>query len=77
MMLEDSQQVISMLVAAGFELKSVLTATENGFGKRTPIAEYTRHGQRATKRVLIAIQTSGAQSAAVAAVLVEEKTRSC
>ena len=23
----------------------MLTATENGYGKRTPIAEYTRHGR--------------------------------
>jgi len=36
--------------------KSVLTATENGFGKRTPIAEYTRHGRGG--QGLIAIQTS-------------------
>jgi DNA gyrase subunit A len=34
----------------------VLTATENGYGKRTPIAEYTRHG-RGTQG-MIAIQTS-------------------
>ena len=33
-----------MLVAED-EDQSVLTATENGFGKRTPIAEYTRHGR--------------------------------
>ena len=34
--------------------RRVLTATENGYGKRTPIAEYTRHG-RGTKG-MIAIQ---------------------
>ncbi len=71
MMLEDSQQVISMLVAVQDEPKSVLTATENGFGKRTPIAEYTRHG-RGTKG-MIAIQTSERNGRVVAAVLVEEK----
>ena len=37
----------------------MLTATENGFGKRTPIAEYTRHG-RGTQG-MIAIQTTRAQ----------------
>ena len=37
MTLEDGQRVISMLVAAD-ELDSVLTATENGYGKRTAIA---------------------------------------
>jgi DNA gyrase subunit A len=40
------------------EQQSVLTATENGFGKRTPITEYTRHG-RGTKG-MIAIQTPSA-----------------
>ena len=33
-----------MLVAED-ESRRVLTATENGYGKRTPIAEYTRHGR--------------------------------
>ncbi|MCM2309541.1 MAG: DNA gyrase subunit A [Sulfuritalea sp.] len=68
MMLEDDQQVISMLVADS-EDYSVLTATENGFGKRTPIAEYTRHG-RGTKG-MIAIQTSERNGKVVAAVLAE------
>jgi DNA gyrase subunit A len=66
MMLEDEQQVISMLVADS-EDYSVLTATENGYGKRTPIAEYTRHG-RGTKG-MIAIQTSERNGKVVAAVL--------
>ena len=68
MMLEDGQTVISMLVADS-ENYSVLTATENGFGKRTPIAEYTRHG-RGTKG-MIAIQTSERNGKVVAAVLVQ------
>ncbi len=70
MMLEDGQRVISMLVA-GDESKSVLTATENGFGKRTPITEYTRHG-RGTKG-MIAIQTSERNGKVVAAVLADER----
>ncbi|MCM5570040.1 DNA gyrase subunit A [Burkholderiaceae bacterium FT117] len=70
MNLEDGQQVISMLVA-GDETQSVLTATENGFGKRTPIGEYTRHG-RGTKG-MIAIQTTERNGKVVAAVLVDEK----
>ena len=49
-------------------LGSVLTATENGFGKRTPIAEYTRHG-RGTKG-MIAIQTTERNGKVVAAALV-------
>jgi DNA gyrase subunit A len=47
---------------------SVLTATENGYGKRTPIAEYTRHG-RGTKG-MIAIQTTERNGKVVAAALV-------
>ena len=70
MMLEDGQSVIAMLVAENEE-QSVLTATENGFGKRTPIAEYTRHG-RGTKG-MIAIQTSDRNGRVVAATLVTEK----
>jgi len=70
MMLEDGQTVIAMLVASDEE-QSVLTATQNGFGKRTPIAEYTRHG-RGTKG-MIAIQTSDRNGKVVAATLVTEK----
>ena len=67
MMLDDGQHVIAMLVAED-ELLSVLTATENGFGKRTPIGEYTRHG-RGTKG-MIAIQQSERNGRVVAATLV-------
>jgi len=48
----------------------VLTATENGYGKRTPIAEYTRHG-RGTKG-MIAIATSERNGRVVAATLVHD-----
>lgn len=67
MQLEEGQQVIAMLVAED-EQQSVLTATQNGYGKRTPIAEYTRHG-RGTKG-MIAIQTSERNGKVVAATLV-------
>ncbi len=69
MQLEEGQSVICMLAAKG-EHQSVLTATENGYGKRTPIAEYTRHG-RAT-RGMIAIQTSERNGKLVGAVLVDD-----
>ena len=84
MNLGEGHQVIAMLVAPaeaaeGAEVaavdtngvaipSSVLTATENGFGKRTPIAEYTRHG-RGTKG-MIAIQTTERNGKVVAAALV-------
>ncbi|AKD25919.1 DNA gyrase, A subunit [Polynucleobacter duraquae] len=84
MNLGEGHQVIAMLVAPaeaaeGAEAavvdpnglaipNSVLTATENGFGKRTPIGEYTRHG-RGTKG-MIAIQTTERNGKVVAAALV-------
>ena len=67
MMLEDGQGVIAMLVAED-EQQSVLTATQNGYGKRTSITEYTRHG-RGTKG-MIAIQQSERNGKVVAATLV-------
>jgi len=67
MQLEADQSVIALLVAED-ETQSVLTATENGFGKRTSITEYTRHG-RGTKG-MIAIQTSERNGKVVAACLV-------
>ena len=67
MMLEEGQGVIAMLVAED-EQQSVLTATVNGYGKRTPIGEYTRHG-RGTKG-MIAIQQSERNGKVVAATLV-------
>ena len=67
MMLEEGQSVIAMLVAED-EQQSVLTATENGYGKRTNITEYTRHG-RGTKG-MIAIQQSERNGKVVAATLV-------
>ena len=67
MMLEEGQNVIAMLVAED-EQQSVLTATQNGYGKRTSIDEYTRHG-RGTKG-MIAIQQSERNGKVVAATLV-------
>jgi DNA gyrase subunit A len=67
MMLDPGQSVIAMLVAED-ETQSVLTATENGYGKRTSIVEYTRHG-RGTKG-MIAIQQTERNGRVVAATLV-------
>ncbi len=67
MMLDDGQGVIAMLVAED-EQQSVLTATTHGYGKRTSITEYTRHG-RGTKG-MIAIQQSERNGKVVAATLV-------
>jgi DNA gyrase subunit A len=56
-----------MLVAED-EDQCVLAATENGYGKRTPIVEYTRHG-RGTKG-MIAIQQSSRNGQVIGAALV-------
>ena len=82
MYLDDGQQVIALLVAPNEDERrhgmgstevrqSVLTATANGYGKRTPIDEYTRHG-RGTKG-MIAISTSERNGKVVAATLVDVK----
>jgi DNA gyrase subunit A len=68
MKLALKQQVISLLVAEN-EQQSVLTATENGYGKRSPIEEYTRHG-RGTQG-MIAIKASPRNGKVVAATLVD------
>jgi DNA gyrase subunit A len=76
MNIDDGQSVIAMLVAEADDgsgnvepgAQSVLTATENGYGKRTHISEYTRHG-RGTKG-MIAIQQSERNGKVVAATLV-------
>src|SRR4051812_38624226 len=69
MRLGDGQRVVCML-AANNESKRVLTATEKGYGKRTPIAEYPRHGRGG--QGVIAIQTSERNGAVIGAVLVVE-----
>ena len=69
MRLTEAGKVIALLVAEN-EQQSVLTATENGYGKRTSIIEYTRHG-RGTKG-MIAIQASARNGKVVAATLVTE-----
>jgi DNA gyrase subunit A len=67
MKLQKGQRVISLLTAADENL-SVLTATENGYGKRTLVSEYTRHG-RGTQGI-IAIDCSERNGKLVAAQLV-------
>jgi len=67
--LPEDARVISLLVSDSEEAQ-VLTATENGYGKRTPIADY-RKCRRGTQGV-IAIDTSERNGSLVAATLVVE-----
>jgi DNA gyrase subunit A len=66
---DGSRRVVCMLVAKD-EKQTVLTATENGYGKRTPISEYTKHGRGGLG--MAAIQASERNGALVGAVLVDD-----
>ena len=61
-------RVIALLIAEN-EAQSVLTATENGYGKRTPVGDYSRHGRGG--QGVIAISTSARNGKVVAATLVD------
>ncbi len=67
--LSGDARVIALLIADD-EAQSVLTATENGYGKRTPVGEYSRHGRGG--QGVIAISTSARNGKVVAATLVDE-----
>ena len=70
MKLGDEQKVLSLLVADNHQ-ESVLVATENGFGKRTVLADF-RHSGRGTQGV-IAIAASERNGKVVAARLVTDE----
>ena len=69
MRLGEDARVVCMLVAKD-ESGTVLTATEMGYGKRTPVAEYTRHDRGG--QGMIAIQASERNGPLVGAVLVDD-----
>ncbi len=75
--LKEGQKVISLIVISESDLeegteenRKILTATENGFGKRTDVSAYTVQGRGG--QGLIAIQTSERNGDAIGAVLVNE-----
>ena len=67
MTLAEGERVVTMIVA---DVGDILTATERGYGKRTPLDDYPRKG-RGTQGV-IAIQTSDRNGALVGALQVTE-----
>jgi DNA gyrase subunit A len=69
MKLQAKQQVLSLLIAED-DRQTVLVATENGYGKRTVLADF-RHSGRGTQGV-IAIATSARNGKVVAAKLVND-----
>ncbi len=66
--LQEDERVVSLIVPE--EEGDILTATENGFGKRTPISEYPAKS-RATKGV-VSIKVSERNGSVVGAVQVTE-----
>ncbi|MBK8962393.1 MAG: DNA gyrase subunit A [Candidatus Competibacteraceae bacterium] len=64
--LGEGQKVIALIVVGE---GTVLSVTENGFGKRTPVAEYARHGRGG--QGVITIQTSERNGRVIGAVQVE------
>jgi DNA gyrase subunit A len=72
-LLGDKQSVIALIIVTPEDMSrapSVLTATHNGFGKRTALAEYPRHHRGG--QGVISIQVSERNGAVVSACLVGE-----
>jgi DNA gyrase subunit A len=67
MRIEKKQKVISLIVA---NEGNILTATENGFGKQTPIKDFTL--QKRGGKGVIAIQTSKRNGKLIAADQVQQ-----
>ena len=65
--LGEGQRVISLIIA---DDGAVLTATERGYGKRTPIEDYPRHGRGG--QGVISIQTTERNGRVIGAVRVLE-----
>ena len=65
--LGEGHKVISLILA---EEGHVLTVTENGYGKRTPVSDYPIHGRGGLG--VISIQTTARNGAVTGAKLVHE-----
>ena len=66
--LPDDHQVIALLIVGEGQ---ILTATENGYGKRTPITDFPLHGRGG--QGVIAIQTSDRNGRMVSAIKVDDE----
>jgi len=66
----DQELIALLIVEPGVDSGNVLTATENGFGKRTPLADYPLHGRGG--QGVIGIQTTARNGRMVAAVQVND-----
>ncbi len=65
--LKDEQKVISLIIAQD---GSVLTTTENGYGKRTAMDDYPRHGRGG--QGVISVQTTDRNGSVTGAELVQD-----
>jgi len=68
--LHKDQQLMSMQIAAADTAATVMLATANGYGKRTPISDFPVHGRGG--QGVIAIQTSARNGELVGAILAGE-----
>ena len=70
--LADGQSIVSLIIAGSAdETSAVLTATVNGYGKRTPLADYPKHHRGG--QGVISIQVNERNGAVVGAVLVKDE----
>ena len=70
--LQEGQTVVSLIIAgAADEAATVLTATVNGYGKRTPLTDYPKHHRGG--QGVISIQVSERNGAVVGAGLVGDE----
>ncbi|HKK14147.1 MAG TPA: DNA gyrase C-terminal beta-propeller domain-containing protein, partial [Gammaproteobacteria bacterium] len=66
--LQEGRRVIALIIV---DEGCVLTATANGYGKRTPVEDYPVHGRGG--QGVISVQTGGRNGPVVGAVLVHEQ----
>ena len=70
--LADGQSIVSLIIAGSAdETSAVLTATVNGYGKRTPLADYPKHHRGG--QGVISIQVNERNGAVVGAGLVKDE----
>jgi len=70
--LADNQSVVSLIISGpADEQSSVLTATVNGYGKRTPLADYPKHHRGG--QGVISIQVNERNGAVIGADLVADE----
>jgi DNA gyrase subunit A len=72
--LGEGQSVIALIIAAPTDIEAqpaVLTATRNGYGKRTPLADYPKHHR--SGQGVISIQVTERNGTVVGACVVSDK----